>query len=186
MDRGFAELRPYLADPVKLATEGTEFVLPSMRKPGSGNIVLPSLRKPGAAIGDWRSINFGTMFGKIIKRTGLVTWPRAWHNLGSSCQTGLTETFPSHVVSAWLGNSERIAEKHYLQVLDSYFQKGPSLPTALRNTPAQNTHSVATVQRECSETNKKSLESPSNTAKQGALGIRRLGDEGFEPTTSTV
>ena len=104
----FPELQPYLEDAHELAAQGAEFV-------------LPSLRKPGAATGDWRSVNLGTMFGKIIKRAGLVAWSRAWHNLRSSCQTELTETLPSHVVTAWLGNSERIAEKHYLQVLDSHF-----------------------------------------------------------------
>ena len=100
--------------------------------------MLPSMRKPGAATGDWRSVNFATMFGKIIKRAGLVAWPRAWHNLRSSCQTELTEKFPSHVVSAWLGNSERIIEKHYLQVLDSHFAKAvePSPKTARNPTRA--------------------------------------------------
>ena len=121
----FPELRPYLEDAHELATEGAEFV-------------LPSLRKPGAATGDWRSVNLGTMFGKIIKRAGLVAWPRAWHNLRSSRQTELTEDFPSHVVTAWLGNSERIAEKHYLQVLDSHFAKAvePSPKTARNPTRA--------------------------------------------------
>ena len=109
----FPELRPYLEDAQELAPVGAEFV-------------LQSLRKPGAATGDWRSVNLGTMFGKIIKRAGLVAWPRAWHNLRSSCQTELTEMFPSHVVTAWLGNSERIAEKHYLQVLDTHFDKAVS------------------------------------------------------------
>ena len=59
----FTELRPYLEDAQELAPVGAEFV-------------LQSLRKPGAATGDWRSVNFGTMFGKIIKRAGLVAWPR--------------------------------------------------------------------------------------------------------------
>ncbi|MEK6258842.1 MAG: hypothetical protein AABP62_09490 [Planctomycetota bacterium] len=44
-------------------------------------------------------------------------------NLRSSHQTELTATFPSHVVKAWLGNSERTAEKHCLQVLDSHFDR---------------------------------------------------------------
>ena len=54
----FSELRPYHEDAQELAAVGAEFV-------------LPSLRKPGAATGDWRSVNLGTMFGKIIKRAGL-------------------------------------------------------------------------------------------------------------------
>ncbi len=64
-----------------------------------------------------------TRFQKIVKCAGLTPWPRLWHNLRSSRQTELTEQFPSHVVSAWLGNSERVAEQHYLQLLDSHFEK---------------------------------------------------------------
>ncbi len=51
----FPELLPYLKDAHELAVVGAEFV-------------LPSLRKAGAATGDWRSVNVGTQFGKIIKR----------------------------------------------------------------------------------------------------------------------
>ena len=93
--------------------------------------VLQSPRRPGASTDDWRSVNLGTQFGKILKRVGLVAWPRAWLNLRSSRQTELTEKFPSHLVTAWLSYSERIAEKHYLQVLDSHFERA-SAPVALQ------------------------------------------------------
>ncbi|MFO1019389.1 MAG: hypothetical protein U0903_01625 [Planctomycetales bacterium] len=38
-------------------------------------------------------------------------------------QTELTERFPSHVVCAWLGNSQAIATKHYLHVTDEHFER---------------------------------------------------------------
>ncbi len=41
----------------------------------------------------------------------------------------MTETFPLHVVTAWLGNSQLIAAKHYLQVTDSHFQEAAQNPT---------------------------------------------------------
>lgn len=53
--------------------------------------------------------------------------------LEASHQTELTEQFPAHIVSAWLGNSERVAAQHYLQVLDSHFQKAARIPA--RTTP---------------------------------------------------
>ena len=34
----------------------------------------------------------------------------------------LAEQFPSHVVCAWLGNSEVVAREHYLQVTDEHFK----------------------------------------------------------------
>lgn len=168
----FPELRPYLEDAHELAAVGAEFV-------------LPSLRKPGAVTGDWRSVNFGTMFGKIIKRAGLVAWPRAWHNLRSSCQTELTEMFPSHVVTAWLGNSERIAEKHYLQVLDTHFDKAVSAD-CMRPCMQNGDGTVGKAQHTERADNKKAPDLQGLAASYAGSRNRQLGDEGFEPTTSTV
>jgi len=168
----FPELRPYLEDAQELAPVGAEFV-------------LQSLRKPGAATGDWRSVNFGTMFGKIIKRAGLVAWPRAWHNLRSSCQTELTEMFPSHVVTAWLGNSERIAEKHYLQVLDTHFEKAVSAD-CMRPCMQNGDGTVGKTQHTERAGNKKAPDLQGLTATYASSLIRQLGDTGFEPVTSTV
>ena len=168
----FPELRPYHEDAQELAAVGAEFV-------------LPSLRKPGAATGDWRSVNLGTMFGKIIKRAGLVAWPRAWHNLRSSCQTELTEMFPSHVVTAWLGNSERIAEKHYLQVLDTHFDKAVSAD-CMRPCMQNGDGTVGKVQHTERAGNKKAPALQGLAASCDGMRFGRLGDEGLEPPTSTV
>ena len=67
-----------------------------------------------------------TTFLKIVQRAGLQPWPRIFHNLRSSRQTELAEQFPSHVVCAWLGNSEDIARRHYLQVTDDHFAEASS------------------------------------------------------------
>lgn len=168
----FPELRPYLEDARELAQDGAEFV-------------LPSLRKPGAATGDWRSVNLGTMFAKIIKRAGLVPWPRAWHNLRSSRQTELTEVFPSHVVTAWLGNSERIAEKHYLQILDSHFEKAVNAD-CMHDCMQNGVQPAGKGLQTEPAGNKKSPALQGNTASYVSNQNRRMGDEGFEPPTSTV
>jgi len=44
-----------------------------------------------------------------------------FQNLRSTRETELAETFPIHVVTAWLGNSPEIARKHYLQVTNEHF-----------------------------------------------------------------
>ena len=44
----------------------------------------------------------------------------------SSCQTGLANKFPAHVVYQWLGNSEIVAKEHYLQVTEEHFQSACS------------------------------------------------------------
>lgn len=33
------------------------------------------------------------------------------------------ETYPSHVVVSWIGHSENVARKHYLQTTDAHFEK---------------------------------------------------------------
>ena len=71
----------------------------------------------------WRSCNVRTQFERIIRRAGMEPWPRRFHNLRASLETELTQRFPIQVVTAWLGNTPRIALKHYLQVTESDFQK---------------------------------------------------------------
>jgi hypothetical protein len=44
-------------------------------------------------------------------------------NLRSSRETELTGQFPLHVVVQWIGNSEPVAAKHYLQVTDADFEQ---------------------------------------------------------------
>ncbi len=67
------------------------------------------------------TVNLRTQFTRIIRKAGLTPWPRIWHNLRASCQTELVETYPAHVVCAWIGNSEAVARKHYLMVPDHYY-----------------------------------------------------------------
>jgi integrase len=59
----------------------------------------------------------------IVRRAGLTTWPRLFHNLRASRETELMQTFPVHVVTAWMGHDALIAQKHYLQVTDDDFQR---------------------------------------------------------------
>ena len=80
----------------------------------------------------WRNCNLRTQFERIVKNSGLKKWPRLFHNLRSSRQTELAEVFPSHMLCAWLGNSEDIAKKHYYQVTDAHFAAaiGQPAPTS--------------------------------------------------------
>ena len=48
---------------------------------------------------------------------------KLWQNLRASRATELARVFPGHVASAFLGHSERAAQKHYWQVTDEDFKK---------------------------------------------------------------
>jgi hypothetical protein len=60
---------------------------------------------------------------KILKRAGVAPWPKLFHNLRASLETDLMQNHPIHVVTAWIGNTPSIALGHYLQTLDSDFEK---------------------------------------------------------------
>ncbi len=155
----FPELREYLDELDQITAPGTVYV-------------LERLRHNSAKQCDWKATNLRTTFHKIIERAGLTPWPRLWHNMRASRQTELVEEFPAHVVSSWLGNTERVAEKHYLQVLDSHFEKAAQIPAR--------TVRESTVLEAHGDTENK--ETP---CFQG-VSCGLMGDEGFEPPTSTV
>jgi hypothetical protein len=58
-----------------------------------------------------------------IESAGLTPWPKLFQNLRATRETELGETFPIHVVCKWIGNTEAVARKHYLQVTDADYEK---------------------------------------------------------------
>ena len=152
----FPELRPYLDDCFNLPGASPEFVIARYRD---------------------TNVNLRTQLLRIIGRAGLNPWPKLFQNLRSSRQTELEESFPSHVVCAWIGNSRAVAAKHYLQVTDEHFSKAVQNPVQL--TPAKPRNPP--------------LPKPSAQAKapvlQGRatrcdyLHKRQVAEEGLEPPT---
>jgi hypothetical protein len=96
----FPELRPHLE------------VAWDQAKPGAVHLITRS-RDAGT--------NLRTQLLRIIRRAGVLPWPKLFHNLRASRETELAEVYPLHVVCAWIGNTERIADKHYLQVTEAHF-----------------------------------------------------------------
>jgi integrase len=72
--------------------------------------------------------NLRTQLGRIIQKAGLTPWPKPFQNLRSTRETELMEHYPAHVVCAWIGNSEAVARKHYLQVTDPHFERATLKP----------------------------------------------------------
>jgi hypothetical protein len=61
-------------------------------------------------------------------RAGLQRWRMFFQNLRSTRETELADDFPMHVVCQWIGNSQPIAAKHYLQVTDDHFTRAVRNP----------------------------------------------------------
>ncbi len=112
----FPELRAILTEAFEAAPEGAEYVV-------GGNH-----RAAAQCAAGWRNCNLRTQFERIVRRAGLEPWPRLFHAMRASRETELAATFPVHVVTAWLGNTPRIALKHYLMTTDADFQKAVQNP----------------------------------------------------------
>lgn len=97
----FPELKQRLLDVRKCTPLDAEYVINRYRNP-EGNI--------------------RSTFLKLLKRANIEPRPKLLQNLRSTRQTELTETYPQHVVCAWLGNTEKVAEGHYLQVTQEHFE----------------------------------------------------------------
>jgi integrase len=108
----YPELLPYLQESFELAAAGTEFVITRYRKQNS---------------------NLRTSLERIICKAQLKPWPKLFQNLRSSRETELTQKFPLHVVCAWMGNSQLVAAKHYLQVTDEHFRMAAGQNDARQN-----------------------------------------------------
>jgi len=96
----------------------------------SGSYVITRYRQP--------NVNLRTQLYRHIKKAGLKPWPRLFHNLRSSRQTELCETFPIHVVCLWMGNSRAVAQEHYLQTTDLHFLRAAGIAvstTSVSNEP---------------------------------------------------
>ena len=111
----FGRLRQYLEDAFELAAPGEVYVVGGPQ----GNAYRATSNGPNG----WVNTNLRTTFEKLIRRAGLQTWPRMFHNLRASCETDLMQDHPIHVVTAWIGNTPKIALGHYLQTLEGDFEK---------------------------------------------------------------
>ncbi len=112
----FPGLRPHLEAVWEQAEPGTEFAITRYRDTHA---------------------NLRTQLVRIVGRAGLKPWPKVFQNLRSTRETELEESFPSHVVGAWLGNSRAVAAKHYLQVTEGHYRRAVGLGSGAAQNGAQ-------------------------------------------------
>ena len=124
----FPELRPILTEAFELAPDGAEYV------------VDPKFRKAAMGPAGWMNANLRTTFEKIVRRAGLTSWPRLFHNLRASRETELVEAYPVQVVTSWLGNTPAVAMRHYLMTTDSHFAAAIRGDAEAAQNPAQRAH----------------------------------------------
>jgi len=103
----FPELLPHLREAFEQAEPGATYCITRYRD---------------------RNSNLRTQLGRIAQRAGVTLWPKPFQNCRSTRESELCETFPEYVAAAWIGNSPKVARKHYLQITDEHFKRAAQNP----------------------------------------------------------
>lgn len=152
----FPELRPYLMQAFDEAEPGAEFVITRYRK---------------------RSVNLRSQLLRILAKAGVKPWPKLFQNLRASRETELCETFPLHVVVSWLGNTARIAAKHYLQTTEEHFKRAAQNAAQYPAVPGRNEQEGTPVE------DPKNADLLCCTGANSTIRSGVMGDTGLEPVT---
>jgi len=94
----FPELKPFLEEAKRNTLPDAKYVIVRYRRPNS---------------------NLRTQFKRILKRAGITSWPKLFHNMRSTFQTELLsrpDIGSMQDVCDWLGNSPKVALEHYAQL----------------------------------------------------------------------
>jgi hypothetical protein len=167
----FPELKSHLLGAFAQAEEGATHVITRYRNP---------------------AVNIRTQFLRILAKAGIEPWPKLFQNLRSSRQTELTESWPAHVVCAWIGNSEVVARDHYLQITDEHFAKAAEAASETGGAES----GAASARKTSQDVAPCSGSDSANAASAGACDSVRddamqceeveMGDTGLEPVTPSV
>jgi hypothetical protein len=140
----FPDLRAVLAEAFDLAPEGAVHVITRYRDANS---------------------NLRRQLVRIIRRAGLTPWPKLFQNLRARRETELAAQYPLDVVCAWIGNTEMIAAKHYLQVTEDHYRQAAQIPAqSAADGASQRMTAVPAEMRKATAVNNSDLKSiPVNT-----------------------
>jgi hypothetical protein len=158
----FAELEPLLEEVFEKADERSVYVLPKLRD---------------------RKYNPATHMRRIVERACGECWPKVFQNCRSTRLTELDQVHPSHAVTKWLGNSEKITEQDYLQVTDEHFKQALVKPEAeseaIESKKKQNPKQRASA----SQSENQSKTNQSNVIALAGFGslVKQVPEAGLEP-----
>ena len=189
----FPELRKILEDAFEIYGGQSEYV-----------VDMPTYRAAAQGKDGWQNANLRTQFLKLIAKAGLEPWPRLFHSMRASRQTELEESFPTHVVCSWIGNSVAIAKASYLLTTEEHFTRAAGKialeegqqdayglnPQAINPTRADsetsNFPSNAGDTQQARKPDRKSHKLCKNTAVLQLLLSFGVEDNGLEPMTSCM
>jgi hypothetical protein len=115
----FAGIRPYIEQAFEEAPDGAVHVVPK-RFHEDGVFYAALLR--------------------CVRRIGIEPWPKLLVNLRASRETELEKAHPSYKVKAWMGNTQKVAEDHYLMLTDADYADAAEEPVQKTVLPASVTN----------------------------------------------
>ena len=125
----------------------------------------------------------------IIKKAGLSPWPKLFQNLRASRETELCQEYPLHVAAKWIGNTPKVAIGHYLQTIDSDWERATRSTTT-----AQNQNAVIGISRSIENDAKNDSENAKTThfptiqgGSETFANVQELIENGFDSSVlSTI
>lgn len=98
----FPQLREVLERLYEQAERGEEFILPTVRT---------------------RSNNWGTPLKKWMRKAGVEPWAALFNSMRSSAETDIAREFGVHLAGEWVGNSVKVALKHYVRSTEADYER---------------------------------------------------------------
>jgi integrase len=129
--------------------------------------------------------NLRKVYQKILLRAGVAEYPKLFQNLRSTRETELADEFPLQCVTAWIGNSESVAKRHYLQVTDDHFARAASEKVD-HIVDQHAATSDGTDEHHQRKSPCKTGAIPREADRFRSVPVVKMGDEGLEPPTSSL
>lgn len=175
----FPAIRPYLEAAWDEAPEGAEYVMPE------------EYRRRAQGPAGWANANLRTTLEKVVRRASLEPWPRLWHSMRASCETDLARQFPLAVVAKWLGNTQAVAMRHYVDVTDADFARATtgaeSIDAKAAQKAAQHAHAMERSEPQSTKvTHEKSPVLQGSASPCDTLQNRGMEAAGIEPASRDI
>ncbi len=164
----FPTVRPFLEAAWDEAPEGAEYVMPE------------EYRRRAQGPGGWANANLRTTLAKVVRRAGLEPWTRLWHSMRASCETDLARQFPLAVVAKWLGNTQAVAMRHYVDVTDADFERAVSGDAQRVEEAAQKAAQQAHVMKRSESQPTKAVNEKTPVLQGSASSCETLQNRGME------
>ena len=110
-------------------------------------------------------VNWRQTFQKIVERAGVKPWPKLFQALRATRETELAAVLPLHVVTAWCGNTPKVALGHYLMTTDDHFEQASSLDVRLKRATEKPARNPARHTSESGSTGGNAKDAPLETPK---------------------